>query len=235
MSMAICMHDEIGQATIVLGGFRGYAVELAYSIGDRTIPNDTQNDSFSYVVTCELDTRSVIQYRAVKLSMQGGIDRSFARALTSVGPCPSPPSPGVISNVYIGVAAMASWQVVAQNWGYNGYFEAISEKALDSGGLGTAGVPRNPPFAFPESKSGLEDVLGLNAGLVLSRLNSNTTTVEGVATIRFSRVGSASRFTLFYALPSLISFVALVWLILTTPALDHRLRSIQLEDLKSYL
>ena len=235
MSMAICMHDEIGQATIVLGGFRGFAVELAYSIGDRTIPNNTQNDSFSYVVTCELDTRSVIQYRAVKLSMQGGINGSFARALTSVGPCPSPPSPGVISNVYIGVAAMASWQVVAQNWEYDGYFEAISEKALDSGGLGTAGVPRNPPFAFPESKSGLEDVLGLNAGLVLSRLNSNTTTVEGVATIRFSRVGSASRFTLFYALPSLISFVALAWLILTTPALDHRLRSIQLEDLKLYL
>jgi hypothetical protein len=237
MSMGICMHDEIGQATIILGGIGGYAVELAHSIGDRTIRNDTRNDSISYAVTCEVDTRSVIQYRAVKLSMQGrnGINGSYARALTSVGPCPSGPSPSVISEVYIGVAAMASWQVLAQNWGYDGYFEAISETALDSGGLGTAGVPRNPPFAFPGSKSGLEDVLGLNAGLVLSRLNSNTTTVGGIATIRFSRVGSASRFTLFYALPSLISFVALAWLILMTPALDHRLRSTQLEELKSYL
>ena len=237
MSMGICMHDEIGQATMVLGGIGGYAVELAYSIGDRTIQNDTRNDSISYAVTCEVDTRSVIQYRAVKLSMQGrnGFNGSFARALTSVGPCPSPPSPNVISEVYIGVAAMASWQVLYQGWGYDGYFEAISEKALDSVNLGDAGVPRNLPFAFPGSKSGLEDVLGLNAGLVLSQLNSNTTTVEGIATIRFSRVGSASRFTLIYALPSLISFVALAWLILTTPALDHRLRSTQLEELKLYL
>jgi len=237
MAMGICMHDEIGQATIVLGGFGDYAVQLAYSIGDRTIQNDTWTYNTSYAVTCEVDTRSVIQYRAVKLSMQGqnGTSGSFARALTSVGPCPSPPSPGVISDVYIGVAAMASWQVVYQGWGYDGYFEAISETALHSGGFGTAGVPRNPPFAFPGSKSGLEDVLGLNAGLVLSRLNSNTTTVGGIATVRFSRVGSASRFTLFYALPSLISFVVLAWLIRTTPALDHRLRSTQLEELKLYL
>ena len=237
MSMGICMRDEIGQATIILGANGAYAVELAYSIGDRTIQNDTRNDSIDYAVTCEVDTRSVIQYRAVKLSMQGrnGINGSFARALTSVGPCTSPPSPSVISNVYNGVAAMASWQVLYQGWGYDGYFEAISEKALDPAGLGTVGVPRNPPFAFPGSKSGLEDVLGLNAALVLSRLNSNTITVGGIATVRFSRVGSASRFTLFYALPPLISFVTLVWLILTTPALDHRLRPTQLEDLKSHL
>ena len=110
---------------------------------------------------------------------------------------------------------MASWQVLYQGWGYDGYFEAISEKALDPAGLGTVGVPRNPPFAFPGSKSGLEDVLGLNAALVLSRLNSNTITVGGIATVRFSRVGSASRFTLFYALPPLISFVTLVWLIIS--------------------
>jgi hypothetical protein len=237
MSAGICMHDDIGQATIVMGGYGGYAVELAYSIGDRTIKNDTQDNNFSYAVTCEVDTRNVIHYRAIKLSMQGrnGINGSFARALTSVGPCLSPPSPSVISEVYKGVAAMASWQVLYQGWGYDGYFEAISETALGSGGLGTAGVPRDPPFAFPGSKSALEDVLGLNAALVLSRLNSNTTTVGGNAAVRFSRVGSASHLTLFYALPPLISFVALAWLILTTPALDHMmLRSTQLEDLNSY-
>ena len=236
MSMGICIHDEIGQATIVLGGIGSYAIELAYSIGDRTLQNDTHNENISYAVTCEVDTRSVIQYRAVKLSMQGRNDGNFARALTSVGPCPSPPSPNVISDVYIGVSAMASYQAIYQNYGFTGYFEAISEKALDSVmDLNITGVPRNPPFAFPGSKSGLEDVLGLTSGLVLSRLNSNTTTVEGIATVRFSRMGSASRFTLFYALPSLISFVALAWLILTTPGLDHRLRSTQLEDLKLYL
>jgi hypothetical protein len=237
MSMGVCMHDEIGQATIVLGANGGYAVELAYSIGDRSIRNDTQDNGFTYAVTCDVDTRSAIDFRAVKLTMQGrnGINGSFARALTSVGPCPSPPSPNVISEIYYGTAAMASWNVLYQNWGYDGYFEAISETALDPAGLGTVGNPRNPPFAFPESKSALEDVLGLNAALVLSRLNSNTTTVGGSAIVQFSRVGSASRITVLYALPPFISFLVLAWLIVTTPELDHELRSTQLEDLKLYL
>jgi hypothetical protein len=237
MSMGICMHDDVGQATIVLGANGGYAIDLAHSIGDQTIRNDTQDNTVTYAVTCQVDTRSAIQYRAVKLVTQGrnGINGSFARALTSVGLCQSP-SLGIISDVYHGVAAMAGWQVVYQNWGYDGYFEAISETALGSAGIKGAGIPRSPPFAFLESKSALEDVLGLNSALVLSRLNSNTTTVGGRATVRFVRVGGGSRLALLYALPPFISLLTLAWLIVTTPALDHdELRPIQLEQLRSYL
>jgi hypothetical protein len=207
MIMKMCTHGEVGQGTIVLGAVGRNSFSLAGTIGDISFLNS--GNGSSYVVTCTVDTRNVYIYRTVTLTLQisNVSESSYARTLQGYEPCI--PRTWTIGTDLIATSAAANWQLLDQNSGLDGWFDTINYLASGSG------PAREPPWAFNNSANALEDVLGLTAALVGSRINSSAVILDGTTSIVATRIGSGKFFALVFTIPPLAAALILLYLLIT--------------------
>jgi hypothetical protein len=231
MAKGQCTHGEVGQARIVLAGTNYYGPWLSTAMGDpaSTIANLPE----TYVVTCDVDTRDVFAFRNVTFSSQtsgSNTTTTFARRLEATfgGNECSPPSDYGSNAGLLAIAALANWQTLSQNVYYDGWFDSIAQFAT-----GQSGPPsREPPWAFSNSKNALEDVFGLTAALVSSRMNSTVVKLPAQITITNTRIGTGHPVAILYAIPPLVAAVILLYQIVHSFGLQkQRYTTISLEDL----
>src|SRR5579859_3184488 len=205
MVKKMCTYGKVGQATIVFGATWAYAMYLARSIGDTANAPLAVNGS-TYTVTCTVDTTDVFGYRMVKLSLQNQniSESSYARSIVGLGSYT--PETLTISDVLIASAAAANWQLLMQYEGLDRLFDGISQVAL----IPSGGIQREPPWAFNNPANGLEDVLGLVATIVSSRINSTMTTINATSLVTVTRIGSGNTLALAYTIPPAVAAVVLV-------------------------
>jgi len=187
----------------------------------------------TYVVTCDVDTRDVFAFRNVTFSSQtsgSNTTTTFARRLDATfgGNECSPPSDYGSNTGLLAIAALANWQTLNQNIDYDGWFDSIDQFAT-----GKSGSPsREPPWAFSNSKNALEDVFGLTAALVSSRMNSTVVKIPAQVTITNTRIGTGHPVAILYAIPPLVVAVILLYQIVHSFGLQkQRYTTISLEDL----
>lgn len=233
MTKGQCTYGEVGQAKIVLAGTNYYGPWLSTAMGDpaSTIAKLPE----TYVVTCDVDTRDVFAFRNVTFSSQtsgSNTTTAFARRLEATfgGNECSPPSDYGSNTGLLAIAALANWQTLNQNIYYDGWFDSIDQFAT-----GKSGSPsREPPWAFSNSKNALEDVFGLTAALVSSRMNSTVVKVPAQVTITNTQIGTGRPVAILYAIPPLVVAVILLYQIVHSFGLQkQRYTTISLEDLTS--
>lgn len=206
MAKGFCPHGQVGQGTIIFGAHGGYAHWLAMSINDFKRAPPTGNNASTYVITCTVDARDVFDYRMVSLTMKNGgesVKSRYTRSLNATGePCSGPP----VDLSFVATAAAANWQILLQNEGLDGWFDLTYQ---------AAGINRPPPYAFPDSKNALEDVLGMVAAMVTARINS-TFLYPVPSNVRVSnlRVGSGRLANLAFLVPPIVAALILATLIL---------------------
>jgi hypothetical protein len=222
-----CTYGEVGQAKIVLAGTNHYGPWLSTAMGDpATLPE-------TYVVTCDVDTRDVFAFRNVTFSSQtsgSNTTTTFARHLDATfgGNECSPPSDYGSNTGLLAIAALANWQTLYQNIYYDGWFDSIAQFATVQSGP----LSREPPWAFSNSKNALEDVFGLTAALVSSRMNSTVVKLPAQVTITNTQIGTGHPVAILYAIPPLVVAVILLYQIVHSFGLPkQRYTTISLEDL----
>jgi hypothetical protein len=222
-----CTYGEVGQAKIVLAGTNHYGPWLSTAMGDpATLPE-------TYVITCDVDTRDVFAFRNVTFSSQtssSNTTTTFARRLEATfgGNECSPPSDYGSNTGLLAIAALANWQTLSQNIYYDGWFDSIAQFATSQSGP----LLREPPWAFSNSKNALEDVFGLTAALVSSRMNSTVVKIPAQVTITNTRIGTGHPVAILYAIPPLVVAVILLYQIVHSFGLPkQRYTTISLEDL----
>jgi len=240
MSKGICTYGQVGQAKIVLGATRGYTTWLAISIGDAGFNPDTNVNpppGTTYAVTCDVDTRDAFDFRTIALSLHNtGVSSDsssksrFGRVLSALpdnNGC-SPPLDYGDNTGILAIAATANWQPLLEYTGLDGYFDSIGQFAIGA----TSTTPRQAPWAFSNSRNALEDVFGLTAALVASRINSTSMVLPAQATIFYTRIGSGSIFSLLYTLPPLFATLTLLTqIIMSRGSRVHEWSTIQLENM----
>lgn len=228
MVMKMCTHGNVGQGTIVLGAIRRFAYWLAMSVGDIANSN-----SSTYTVTCSVDTSDVYEYRMVTLGLQNPniSESSYSRSLIGQETCD--PDVSTINDVLIATSAAANWQLLDQSAGVDGWFDSIAQLTFENS-VESTGIPRQPPWAFNNSMNALEDVLGLTAALVASRLNSSTIAINGSTFVTATRVGSGDKFGLVFLIPPATASIVLLFLILTTRSVRASSCTTDLSDLVEF-
>jgi hypothetical protein len=214
------------QGTIVLGDIRGYACWLA--MGDTANSN-----SSTYTVTCSVDTTNVYAYRMVTLGLQNENITGSSYSGSLIGQDPCIPDVPTINDVLIATSAAANWQLLFQNLGLDGWFDSIAQLTFVHP-VNTTGIPRQPPWAFNNSKNALEDVLGLIAALVAARPNSPTIAINGSTIVTATRVGSGEKFELVFIIAPATASIVLLYLILTTRSLKTRSCTTDLRELVEF-
>jgi hypothetical protein len=210
----MCPHGRVGQGTIVFGAFWYYAQLLALTVGDTEFVPGSGSNNGTYTVTCSVDTTDVFEYRMVTLSMQNSeiiTTSRYAKSLTGGEACN--PSFNTTGQVQYATAAAANWELLKEGEGFDGFFEAIMRVSVINS---TAFEPREPPWAFNNSVNALEDVMGLTAALVLSRINSSTVSIPGNSVVTATRIGSGRWYTVFLCLPVGFASIILAILMATT-------------------
>ncbi|KAH7126448.1 hypothetical protein B0J13DRAFT_646500 [Dactylonectria estremocensis] len=218
-----CTHGEIGENTVLLGSNFNYHAWLAVAVNDPDIPPYDVPERYTYSVQCDVDTRNVFEYRKVvlKLAKSPTTGNAYARVLTAEGSC-VPQHASTIGNVLTATAATANLYLLAENSGNSGWFETINKLTTRSGGYGLSAQDskRSPPWAFNDSSNALEDIFGLTAALVSSRIvkNSRTILTEGNVTVSFTRIGPGRPFAVAFAIPPFLAgLLILVLLFLIQP------------------
>lgn len=92
----------------------------------------------------------------------------------------------------------------------SGLFNSILQVAVRNV---TALLAREPPWAFNNSANALEDVLGLTAALVVSRINSSTVAINATSVVTTTRIGTGSLYSLVFTIPPAIAFLVLISLL----------------------
>jgi hypothetical protein len=219
----MCTHDEVGQGTMVMGAVGQYAYFLAASINDVANAPTPSLQSSKYVLSCTVDARDIFEYRVVTLDLQASNSSGarYARLLKSTGKLCSGPQ---LDRALAATAAAANWQTLMQNDGADGWIDLLWE---------ASGYGREPPYAFSNSATALEDVLGLVAALVTSRFNSSTTdVVNSTVVVTATQIGNGKIASLAFAIPSAVAAILLPYLIIRTSSLDPvRYNSRKLGDL----
>ncbi|KAK6082451.1 hypothetical protein SCUP234_04290 [Seiridium cupressi] len=144
--------EHFGKVVIIMGALNNphgpvpLASDLARTIDD---PDEmaSRAGNATHTVTCRINARNSFQYCSVTLDYLSGGDSCVPEAPT-------------ISNKLFGVASAASIEAFGENTGVDGYFSTISKLAIN----------RKPQYAFPDCNNALEDVLGLFAALVVSKI-----------------------------------------------------------------
>jgi len=226
MLKTMCAHHEIGQGTIVVGAEGGYAHWLAVSMNDLANAPHTAAGS-TYIATCTVDARNIFEYREVMVQLRSN-DASqtrFMRFLNATGQlCSGPP---IIRDV-IATAASANWQTLLQQAGADGWWDLVWEAASGSHS------PRPPPYGFAQSANALEDVLGLVAAMVTSRMNSSVThTINSTAAVKATRVGNGDLFSLAFAIPPIL--VLFIFLGLLGGRLRHQAADVDCTELQDLM
>ena len=112
-------------------------------------------------------------------------------------------------------ASIANYFLITEHAGVDGLISTL---------IGIAGRNREPPYAFNNSKNGVEDALGIIAALGVSRLK-NSEVGSGVpadglpdqggnatACVQIARLGSGSRESLALVIPPIVSLLILAYL-----------------------
>lgn len=236
MLKGFCAHDEIGQGTLLLGSDFNYHAWVAVAVGDPDIPPYEVPSRFTYSVQCDVDARNVWEYRNVVLSLSNSerTNHAFSKVLTSNVSC-VPNHDSTITDTLLAITATANQFLLRENTGNSGWFETINALTSKTGGYGRAAQDslRSPPWAFADSSNALEDILGLTAALVSSRIYKNSTMIptSGTADVRFTRIGPGKYFGLVYALPPLISSLILTSLLYRMKKHSQGYESSSLQDL----
>ncbi|KAH0544728.1 hypothetical protein FGG08_001095 [Glutinoglossum americanum] len=234
MVKGMCAGEKLGEASIVMAATSGFAPLLSRAVGELEDPPQGPGDWFA--VTCSVNvSRDTFEHRSVGLYFQTNVGAygSFGKALKGEGRC-SGPDP---SNALIAMAAAANQKVLLQNFGLDGWFQALADLALNSSMDGDY-APRKGPWAFNESSNNaLEDVLGLTSALVSSRIyneRSQMRPTEGYAEILAWRVGSGSKFALIFAVPPFFVMLFFWKRLVVLRGLRTRTETSSLEDLIAY-
>lgn len=206
---------EVGGIAMVFGALTDaqgevtWAADLARAINDPD-PNAGTAPHANYSVTCTMDTRNAYDYRWVTLqqrSTKETLASGYPFYLSGGDEC-TPLNP-TISNILFATAATANWNLVMENFGLDGYFSTIHR---------AAGQNRAGPYAFPNSRNAMEDVLGLVSAMVTANLGIADGTVvadavgtagEGQVVIQATRLGNGSLYVLLLLVPPAYCAVAL--------------------------
>jgi hypothetical protein len=243
MVKGMCSGVSVGEATIVFGASNEYASQLAATVNNLNGIHDN-TPGRTLAVTCTVNVSAdVYQFQVVMLGFRnrgGNSDDPLGKFLVGLGPCATQDLPAeadsIIGNPLRGLAAAANIDSLGQAYGLDGYFYAIAATALNVS-TPSETYTRTPPWAFNNSQNALEDVLGLTAALVGSRMYAgqvNMVTLPGFAQILIVRVGSGSKVALLYVVPPL---VVLVFLASKREALRNqrtRWKTGHLKDLVAY-
>jgi hypothetical protein len=180
-----------------------YAALLALDMGDVTtfpwISNITMMDDEDrgvrrkdarYAVTCSIDTRDVYEFRKVTLSLQTSSEVALQWLLSGErGGCDT--AAAIFPDDFTGqvaVTALANVNAVLEGQGVHGWIDGIHRSSND-GSDPNHPAPRKS-FSFPNSKNGLEDVLGVTAAMVGAYMNSSRVILPATAVVTNTRVGN---------------------------------------------
>jgi hypothetical protein len=243
MANDMCAGRSVGQATAVFSATGRYAAMLALDMGDTTtfpwISNITQMNSEDndarYAVTCTIDTRDVYEFRKVTLSLQTSSEVALQWLLAGEKErCDT--AAALFPDDFTGqaaVTALSNVHAVLENQGVNGWIDSIHRSSND-GSDPNHPAPRKA-FAFPSSKNGLEDVLGVSAAMVGAYMNSSRVVLPASAVLTNTRVGNGNPLTLIYTLPPIFAAILLGYLLWKTATLPHvETSTINLEKLVSF-
>jgi len=208
MGNVMCTHGSVGQGTIALGAAWHYAQYLSLTVGDTFWqPGNVNFNDSTYTVTCSLDTTDIFDYRTVTLNLQSSEQISqtgYTKSLVGGEPCI--PDNTTVGLPQIATSAAANWRGLKEGQNLDGLFESILQVSVVNI---TALEPRTPPWAFNDSTNALEDVLGLTAALVLSRINSSTVAIANTYFVMATRIGSGKLYVLAFTIPCALSTIAL--------------------------
>jgi len=224
MTSVFCPGSFVGQGQIVIGATSALTHWLGSALGMEVPhgPTDT------FTVTCDVDATEVFSYRSVTLSLQPPGQQTnvsqtgYGRFLSADSNTTCEAFGSGLANDAIGsalyaIAAAGNWQDLSQNLYWDGLLESLAELTDVTASYRTDGAletSRSPPWAFGNSNNALEDVLGLTAALVVSRINSSTVAVDGEAVVLATRVGSGKAFGVAFALPPLVTVGVLAMLLM---------------------
>jgi hypothetical protein len=246
----LCTHGSLGQATVVIGTIYPMSMFLAESIGDlkwlRYAEGATSStlDGTAYGVTCTVDTREAFKYQNVTFKLQVnnesiGTYSRYVDAMSSEA-CTqdlfSNNNKDPLQHKIPAVAAVAAVQVL--------YTDLISTtrqfivQPMSPIYEDHSVYVRTAPFAFGNSRNALEDVLGLNAALVVSRLpmtgGSGSSSAVGTVVVQNTRIGTGKKWALVYTLPLLLVLTTLLRLSFTIGGAPEKSISNRLQALATH-
>ncbi|KAI8632727.1 hypothetical protein F5Y19DRAFT_491367 [Xylariaceae sp. FL1651] len=215
------IHDieRIGRVVMVFGAWndpQGLVPFASYLAGTISDPDESagRGGNETYAVTCVVNPRRSFKYRWVTLDLRAlgkGKESNYAQYLSGGKSC-TPLNP-TISNKMFAIAGTASYSLVLENANRDGYIGTLTR---------FAGFHRGPPYAFPESRNALEDVLGLVSGLAVSVMPLTDGGVSAAAVshdrgadgnssavIEITRLGTSSSEALWLLIPPIGSLIIL--------------------------
>ncbi|KAL2692557.1 hypothetical protein Neosp_002967 [[Neocosmospora] mangrovei] len=204
-------------------GVTTFAKDLARTINDPDKDAGTRGS----------ETYVSFEYRLVTLSLQTTGERNtteeddnaeennttnlaYSRRLSGGEPCD--PATKSISNLHFVAATTSQYRMVMENYGLTGYFTTVHS---------IAGEDRKPPYAFNNSRNGLEDALGVIAALGVSNMDLEDAVVadalhwEAKAVIEIKQLGG-NRLLHLALIPPLFSIVTLLIFFAKSFQLKHR-------------
>ena len=216
---------EVGNAFVVFSAYNSptgaglFAKDLARTFNDPDEDAGTEPAS-TYIVTCTITPQNVFAYRRVTLNLQasgahegrdiaeGSSALQYSHLLEGVEPCvPEKESVGYLHHTAV---ALAQYKMVMENFGLDGHFSTVFR---------IAGVDRKPPYAFNQSRNGLEDALGVISALGVANLRvvgengvaADAADERAEAVVDVRQLGYGNRVVLLLIIPPLMALIFLVY------------------------
>ncbi|CAJ0552271.1 Ff.00g062500.m01.CDS01 [Fusarium sp. VM40] len=193
--------------------------DLARTINDPDKDAGTRG-SETYVVTCDYNPQDSFEYRLVTLDLQAAsvtsnyTSAAYSRLLKG-GPSRTPTNK-TVSNLHFAAVGTSAYKMIMEGFGLDGYFTSVKR---------IAGTDRKPPYAFNNSRNGLEDTLGVISAIAVSTMDLLddavvASAVEGKggkaeATIDVKRLGG-NRYVLIFIIPPALSLLTLLYFFVTS-------------------
>lgn len=236
-------NDQPGNGGFVLSAYDavvsdevGFGRELARTIRDPDADAVT-NPNSTYVVTCRINARDSFEYRRVTLAVQGGLTSendgndeaddtgvlatriNYNRILYGGDRCD--PANETISYLHNVAAFTAHYKLSTDNFGLDGFFETVHRIA---GGI------RGPPYAFNNSRNGLEDALGVVSAIGVSNMIvseegsvvADAVDQKATAVIFVRQLGYGNLIVLLLVLPPLAALLTILYLYWMSFRVQHQ-------------
>lgn len=240
-------YDQPGKGFFVLSAFDavvsetiGFGRELARTIRDPDADDITEPNS-TYVVTCTIDSANVFEYRRVMLEVQssnagngdGGGEKDNGKEDASTGRInynrilygdeACTPLKESIGHIHHVAAYTVFYKLAMENFGLDGFFESVHRMA---------GGNRTAPYAFSDSRNGLEDALGVvssigvstvvipseeDGGIVADAVNDAATAI-----IIVRQLGYGNLIVLVLVIPPLAALVIILYLLWMSFRVEHQ-------------
>lgn len=234
----ICGGSSVGTGTILIGGTNFIAADLILFMNDTewadsAYPDDALSNGhpIAYSIACDFDVARAITWREVSVDFghRADVNVPFSRLVTGGDTCLPQ------SNLTTAYAALAAsgWlgplqddgdQSNPENWLPN-----LLDHVTDLSGVHEVAEDtelRGGPYAFAQSKSAIDDVLGLMAGIAMSKVPlvtvpiGDNNTVDSLpmfsqqarATISVVRIGPGSGWAILFAIPPAVAWFFVIWL-----------------------